>query len=238
MRYDGRNDVASSDPTLPDEQMSADHDRVWSRTNKVKDFRSTMIEFWQIRLQLARKMIRIFALALDLPEDYFDAVTTHPGADSVFIHYPGVQDEKPENIDVGIGAHTDIQCLTLLWQDMSGGLQVLSSEGEWLDAAPIEGTLVVNIGDLLQRLSNNKFKSTVHRVYNRQKSSRYAMPFFLGFNPEAICSVVPTCIDEEHPALYPPISSGQVSGIELNAYNYLLTFFQWHQQRLKLAQKA
>jgi hypothetical protein len=64
------------------------------------------------------------------------------------------------------------------------------------------------------------------------------MPFFLGFNPEAICSVVPTCIDEEHPALYPPISSGQVSGIELNAYNYLLTFFQWHQQRLKLAQKA
>ena len=52
MRYDGRNDVASSDPTLPDEQMSADHDRVWSRTNKVKDFRSTMIEFWQIRLQL------------------------------------------------------------------------------------------------------------------------------------------------------------------------------------------
>lgn len=137
MRYDGRSDVASSDPMLPDKQMSADHDRIWGQTSKVKDFQSTMIEFWQIRLQLARKMIRIFALALDLSEDYFDAITTHPGADAVFIHYPGVQDEKPDNIDVGIGAHTDIQCLTLLWQDMSGGLQVLSSEGEWLDAAPI-----------------------------------------------------------------------------------------------------
>ena len=108
---------------------------------------------------------------------------------------------------------------------MSGGLQVLSSEGEWLDAAPIEGTLVVNIGDLLQRLSNNKFKSTVHRVYNRQKASRYAMPFFLGFNPEAICSVVPTCVDEDHPALYPPISSGQVSEFVLYTYGPLLTVY-------------
>ena len=225
MRYYGRNDVASSDPTIPDEQTSADHDRIWSQTSKVENFQATMIEFWQIRLQLARKMIRIFALALDLPEDYFDAITTHPGADSVFIHYPGVQKEQSDNIDVGIGAHTDIQCLTLLLQDMSGGLQVLSQEGEWLDAAPIEGTLVVNIGDLLQRLSNNRFKSTVHRVYNRQAASRYAMPFFLGFNPEAICSVVPTCVDEDHPALYPPISSGQVSEFGSNACGSLLTLY-------------
>jgi isopenicillin N synthase-like dioxygenase len=108
---------------------------------------------------------------------------------------------------------------------MSGGLQVLSMDGEWLDAAPIEGTLVVNIGDLLSRLSNNRFKSTVHRVYNRQTASRYSMPFFLGFNPEAICEVVETCIDEEHPALYPPISAGQVSAIPGWVDGDLLTFF-------------
>jgi isopenicillin N synthase-like dioxygenase len=225
MRYDGRNDVSSSDPAVPDDLLFADNDRVWSNTSKVQDFKSTLIKFWQVRLQLARKMIRIFALALELPEDYFDAATTHPGADAVFIHYPGVQAQDPDKIDVGLGAHTDIQCLTLLWQDMSGGLQVLSADGEWLDAAPIEGTLVVNIGDLLSRLSNNKFKSTVHRVYNRQKSSRYAMPFFLGFNPEAMCSVVPTCIDEDHPALYPPILSGQVSEVIPDADRSLLTHF-------------
>ena len=237
MRYDGRNDIASSDPGVPDDTMSADFDRTWSETSRVENFKSTLVEFWQVRLQLARKMIRIFALALDLPEDYFDAVTTHPGADAVFIHYPGVATKNTDNIDVGIGAHTDIQCLTLLWQDMSGGLQVLSSDGEWLDAAPIEGTLVVNIGDLLQRLSNKKFKSTVHRVYNRQSSSRYAMPFFLGFNPEAMCSVVPTCIDEDHPALYPPISAGQVSEVDPLAHGPLLTFFSginndcnWHRK--------
>lgn len=238
MRYDGRNDVSSSDPAVQDSLMLADHDKIWSQTSKVKDFQSTLIDFWQVRLQLARKMIRIFALALELPEDYFDSVTTHPGADAVFIHYPGVQTNDPDNIDAGIGSHTDIQCLTLLWQDMSGGLQVLSADGEWLDAAPIQGTLVVNIGDLLQRLSNNKFKSTVHRVYNRQTSSRYAMPFFLGFNPESICSVVPTCVDDEHPALYPPISSGQVSEVRSYDFNSNADFIQWHQERLKLAQKA
>jgi isopenicillin N synthase-like dioxygenase len=225
MRYDGRNDVSSSDPAAQDDVLTADNDRLWNQTSTVQDFKSTLIKFWQVRLQLARKMIRIFALALELPEDYFDAATTHPGADAVHIHYPGVQTQNPDTIDVGLGAHTDIQCLTLLWQDMSGGLQVLSADGEWLDAAPIEGTLVVNIGDLLSRLSNNKFKSTVHRVYNRQKSSRYAMPFFLGFNPEAMCSVVPTCIDEDHPALYPPIASGQVSEIIPDACGSLLILF-------------
>lgn len=158
-------------------------------------------------------MIRIFALSLDMPDDYFDSVTTNPGADGLYVHYPGSPEIVPDNVDtdVGIGSHTDIQCITLLWQDMSGGLQVLSANDEWLDARPIPDTLVVNIGDFLQRLSNNRFKSTVHRVYNRQTKSRYSMPFFLGFNPDSVCRVIPSCIDGEHPALYEPISCGKVS---------------------------
>lgn len=173
---------------------------------------------------LARKIIRIFALALDMPEDYFDAVTTSPGADGLYIHYPpapaNTLEENNANVDVGIGSHTDIQCVTLLWQDMSGGLQVLSASDEWLDARPIPGTLVVNIGDFLQRLSNNRFKSTVHRVYNRQPTSRYSMPFFLGFNPDTVCKVVPSCIDETHPALYEPISCGKVRLIRIHIVPY------------------
>ncbi|KAK9799919.1 hypothetical protein SCARD494_01712 [Seiridium cardinale] len=215
MRYDASMDPArggiidsTGTPAMPDES-------IWDGTRHLEGFRSVLIEFYQRRLALARKLIRLFAMALDLPENFFDAITTHPGADAVHIHYPGVQETpKPssrdgQDIDVGIGSHTDIQCLTLLWQDLSGGLQVLSLAGDWLDAKPIEGTLVVNIGDFLQRLSNNRFRSTVHRVYNRKKTSRYAMPFFLGFNPEAVCEVVPTCVDEDHPALYEPISCGK-----------------------------
>lgn len=224
MRYDPRADPANSEPLDISNPMLAENDLVWKGTSDIVDFKSTLIEFWQQRLQLARRMIRLFALALDLPENYFDAVTTHPGADAVFLHYPGSPAQESDSLDVGIGSHTDIQCLTLLWQDMSGGLQVLSKDGEWLDAAPMEGTFVVNIGDYLQRLSNDKFKSTVHRVYNRQSTSRYSMPFFLGFNAEAVCSVVPTCVDNEHPALYSPISCGKASPILIyQAERYLLT---------------
>ncbi|KAE8345669.1 hypothetical protein BDV24DRAFT_159529 [Aspergillus arachidicola] len=213
MRYDPRNDPTCTDPesALEQEDKSReDGDYIWKGTSHLPGFREVTVSFWQSRLALARKVVRIFALALGEREDYFDDVTSHPGADALYIHYPGIPDVAADSdIDVGIGSHTDIQCFTLLWQDNYGGLQVLSAQDEWLDARPIEGTLIVNIGDFLQRLSNNKFKSTVHRVYNRQPDSCYSMPFFFGFNPEAICKVVPSCMDDEHPPLYEPISCGE-----------------------------
>lgn len=180
---------------------------------------------------LARQVIRLFALAMGMPEDYFDPITTNPVADGLYTHYPPTPaDELEQNngqVDVGIGSHTDITCVTLLWQDMSGGLQVLSASDEWLDARPIAGTLVVNLGDFLQRLSNDRFRSTVHRVYNRLPTSRYSMPFFLGFNPDSVCQVVSSCVDEAHPALYEPISSGKVDPLRflsrLDASNSLLS---------------
>jgi isopenicillin N synthase-like dioxygenase len=109
MRYDCRNDPTNTEPVNNDNPVLAGSDKMWSRTTNIPDFKTTLVEFWQLRLQLARKMIRIFALALDLPEDYFDAITTHPGADAVFIHYPGTEKNKQDSADVGIGAHTDIQ---------------------------------------------------------------------------------------------------------------------------------
>ncbi|KAJ5167959.1 uncharacterized protein N7482_003553 [Penicillium canariense] len=224
LRYNPANDPTISNPEdlLADSSYSYGNDEfLWEGTSHIPGFRETTIEFWQQRLTLARKMIRIFALALDMPEECFDSVTTNPGADGLYVHYPGASETVSANTetDVGIGSHTDIQCVTLLWQDMSGGLQVLSATDEWLDARPVPGTLVVNIGDFLQRLSNNRFKSTVHRVYNRQTTPRYSMPFFLGFNPDSVCEVVPSCIDEEHPALYEPISCGK-----------------WHRNRFALSQ--
>ncbi|RAH68439.1 isopenicillin N synthase family dioxygenase [Aspergillus aculeatinus CBS 121060] len=226
LRYNPLRDPQANPATLPaddDNDDDQDQDRaLWAGTAHLPGFRATTTAFYQARLTLARKMIRIFALALHLPDSYFDELVTHPGADGLYVHYPGTADAPAADdatLEVGIGSHTDIQCVTLLWQDMSGGLQVLSAQDEWLDARPIPGTLVVNIGDFLQRLSNNRFRSTVHRVYNRQAASRYSMPFFLGFNPEAVCRVVPSCVDAAHPPLYEPISCGQ-----------------WHRDRLALAQ--
>jgi isopenicillin N synthase-like dioxygenase len=185
---------------------------VWEGTTHLPGFKHGCITYWQECLKLARRLVRIFALCLDLPENYFDSVTTYPGSDGVFNFYPAMAaEEAAQSQDVGLGSHTDLQCFTLLWQDMIGGLQVLTTDGEWIKASPIEGTIVVNIGDYLMRLSNDRFKSTVHRVYNRSTVDRYSMPFFFGFNFNEKCGVLPSCTDENNPPKYTPISCGDVS---------------------------
>jgi isopenicillin N synthase-like dioxygenase len=109
-----------------------------------------------------------------------DSRTTYPGADGVFNYYPTTTAEEKANNSVGLGSHTDLQLFTLLWQDMVGGLQVLNKDGQWIKAVPVEGTIVVNIGDFMMRLCNDIYKSTVHRVYNRSTVERVSMPFFFG----------------------------------------------------------
>jgi isopenicillin N synthase-like dioxygenase len=142
-----------------------------------------VLEYWRACLALARRLVRIFALALDLPEDYFDEKTSHPDAAVALNFYPTI----PESAlapglqeAVSIGSHTDLQFFTMLWQDQNGGLQVLTREGQWLNAMPIEGTFVVNIGDYLQRITNDRFISTVHRAKNFKTTERFSMPFFFG----------------------------------------------------------
>ena len=85
---------------------------------------------------------------------------------------------------------------------------MLSRDGEWIKASPIQDTIVVNIGDHLIRLSNDRFQSTVHRVYTRSTADRNSMPFFFGFNFNEKCGVLPTCTDENNPPKYEPISCG------------------------------
>jgi isopenicillin N synthase-like dioxygenase len=189
-------------------------DFVWEGTAHLPNFKDDVLEYWRSTLTLARQLIKVFAVALDLPEDYFKDLTSYPGADGVFNYYPGLSSEEVKrdgSIDVGLGAHTDLQCLTILWQDQVGGLQVLTNHGEWIKAAPIKNSFVVNIGDFFMRMSNGILKSTVHRVYNRTTQDRLSMPFFLGFNFNETCSVLPTCTDENNPPKYEPISCGEVS---------------------------
>ncbi|KAH8669074.1 2OG-Fe(II) oxygenase superfamily protein [Xylariales sp. PMI_506] len=203
-------------PIEPDVFVKRNHDEpyLWDETSHLDRFKEDTWTYWKSCLNLARKLNRIFALSLDLEEDYFDSVTTFPGADGVYNYYPAVTnstDIDPMDFAVGLGSHTDFQCFTLLWQDMSGGLQLLNNQSEWIWATPIAGTIVVNIGDFLARLTNDRYKSTVHRAYHRGRSERerISMPFFFGFNFDAECAVLPSCVDEEHPAKYEPITCGK-----------------------------
>jgi isopenicillin N synthase-like dioxygenase len=210
---------------------------VWEGTSHMPAFREDVLRYWSAQLTLARQMMKVFAVCLDLPEDYFKDLTKYPGADGVFNYYPGLSPEVVNGdgpIDVGLGAHTDLQCLTLLWQDQVGGLQVLNNQGEWIKARPITDTFVVNIGDFLMRLSNGRLKSTVHRVYNRTTKDRLSMPFFLGFNFNETCSVLPTCTDEKNPPKFEPISCGEVSSLILLCCKSL-TSSQWCRLRFEKA---
>jgi isopenicillin N synthase-like dioxygenase len=155
-------------------------DFVWEGTSHIPRFKEEVLGYWAACLTLSRRLVKIFALSLDLPEDYFDSRTTYPGADGVFNYYPPRTEEEKNKNSVGLGSHTDLQLFTLLWQDLTGGLQVLNREGQWIKAVPVEGTIVVNIGDFMMRLCNDMYKSTVHRVYNSSLVERVSMPFFFG----------------------------------------------------------
>ncbi|KUJ20057.1 Clavaminate synthase-like protein [Mollisia scopiformis] len=210
-RYDPRYDPDTKDLNAIPEEVKPwirGEEFVWEGTSQLPGFKEEVLRYWSSCLTLARKLVKIFALSLNIPEDYFDSRTTYPGADGVFNYYPVTTEEEKENNSVGLGSHTDLQLFTLLWQDMIGGLQVLNKDGQWIKAVPVEGTIVVNIGDFMMRLCNDIYKSTVHRVYNRAQVERVSMPFFFGLNFNCVEGVIPSCASEKNPPKYEAMSCG------------------------------
>lgn len=150
-------------------------------------------------LRLARALTRCFALSLGLEEGLFDEKVRYPGSSYVINYYPPIEpsteqdarkSEEEEDEKVSIGSHTDFQLFTIPWQDLHGGLEVLNKEGQWIRAKPIEGTLVVNLGDCMQRITNDEYTSTVHRARNYSGKERVSIPMFWGFGLHETCSVV------------------------------------------------
>ncbi len=137
-------------------------------------FREAVGAYYRAALALGERLFRGFALALGLAEDTFAAVTRHPTSQLRLIHYP--LDPDPQADRPGIGAHTDYECFTLLLPT-APGLQVRNGEGDWIEVPLIADALVVNIGDMLEVLSNGQFLATAHRV-RKVSEERYAFPLF------------------------------------------------------------
>ena len=169
-------------------------------------FEENLCAYQTALISLARRLTRMFALALHIPEDSFDEHVRQPEAGMRILHYP--EQEASRDDQNGIGAHTDVEYFTIITQD-SEGLEVLGKSGQWIKAQPIKGTFVVNIADCFMRQTNDFFVSTVHRVINRSGRERYSVPFFWGFNRSAPITPVPTCVDEEHPQKYPLMTAGE-----------------------------
>lgn len=158
-------------------------------------------------LQFARKMTKVFALALHMPETYFDEYIKVPEAGLRILRYP----EQTASVDDqnGIGAHTDFECFTIVNQDMSGGLEVLSKSGKWIKAKPVPHSFVINIADCFMRQTNDYFVSTVHRVINKSGKERYSIPFFYGLDRKMPLEPIPSCISAQNPENYPLMTAGE-----------------------------
>ncbi len=171
-------------------------------------WRETMQDYYAAMDALGRQMLHAFALALQLPETHFDNWLNTPMTTLGPLHYPPQRGHITEE-QLGAGAHTDYGCLTILAQDDAGGLQVRDTAGQWIDAPPIPGSFVVNIGDMMERWTNGAFTSTVHRVINVSGRERYSIPFF--FDPDFSTPVVclETCLAPGETAKYPPTTAGQ-----------------------------
>jgi hypothetical protein len=151
-------------------------------------------------------ILEAIAMHLKLPPDFFNDKVQEGNSILRLLHYPP-QTEPPPEGSVRAGAHEDINVITLLLGAEEGGLEVLHRNGQWLPVNPPPGSLVVNIGDMLQRLTNDVLPSTTHRVVNpkpeRSRFPRYSTPFFLHFNPDYAITTLPGTISAERPNRYP-----------------------------------
>lgn len=182
---------------------------LWPDANVLPDFRRVIYDDYYLRvLDLGRHMLQAFALALDLPAAYFADKTQKPMCNLRVLHYP-TQDGLIDPDMLGCGAHTDYECFTLLAQSDTGGLQVQGADGQWLEAPPIAGTFVVNIGNMMARWTNDIFASTPHRVINRSGRERMSLPFFFGADYWSKIECLETCRSEQNPPKYEPVLAGE-----------------------------
>jgi isopenicillin N synthase-like dioxygenase len=179
---------------------------------EVPDFLSTGKEAYKTFEDTGRHLLRAIAIHLNLEEDYFNQHIHNGNSILRPIHYPPITGEIEEGA-VRAGEHEDINLITLLVGASADGLQVLNRNNDWVSVTEIQDHIVVNVGDMLQRLTNNKLKSTTHRVINPPKellgTSRYSVPFFLHPRSEMRLDCLESCIDEQNPKAYEDITSGE-----------------------------
>jgi len=176
---------------------------------EVEDFRETQLALFDAFDATGRRLLSAIARYLGLAADWFDDTVRDGNSVLRLLHYPPVSSDAA---GIRAGAHEDINTITLLLGAEEAGLELLDRDGRWLAVAPRQGELVVNVGDMLQRLTNGVLRSTTHRVRNpppeRRGFSRYSMPFFLHLRPDFLIETLPGCVSDTRRNRYPqPITA-------------------------------
>jgi isopenicillin N synthase-like dioxygenase len=195
---------------LPPGHPFRDHmaDNVWPDA-ELPEFRPKVGWLYQALDQMGLKVLEGVACYLGLDRHFFDPTVNVGNSILRLLHYPPVPKDGPH---IRAGAHEDINVITLLLGAEEAGLEVKDHDGRWIAINPPAGSLVCNIGDMLQRLCNHRLPSTTHRVVNpapeRRGFPRYSTPFFLHFNSDYLIKTLPNCVDAAHPDRYPdPITA-------------------------------
>jgi isopenicillin N synthase-like dioxygenase len=158
-------------------------------------------------VRLGVKLLELFAISLGLPAEHFRRHFTKPLMTAGLFHYPPQPADTPDNL-MGVVPHTDYGMLTILAQDPIGGLEIRKRDGEWIAAPYIDGTLIINLGDLMQRWTNEVYASNQHRVINRSGHERYSVATFFDLDYDTPVVCLETCTSPARPAKYPPIVYG------------------------------
>ncbi|WP_343700764.1 2-oxoglutarate and iron-dependent oxygenase domain-containing protein [Chitinophaga sp.] len=181
------------------------------QVKEVPQFTPTLFQAYRAFEKSGSALLQAIALYLGLDEHYFDNKIHNGNSILRAIHYPPIIQEPKSAIRAE--QHEDINLITLLVGASADGLQVLDKQGNWVPVTSLPDQIVVNVGDMLQRLTNNKLKSTTHRVVNPPRemwgTSRFSIPFFLHPKSSMDLTCLPATVDAQHPADYPPITAGE-----------------------------
>lgn len=179
---------------------------IWPQ--EIEGFRDTFTHLFAEFDRVGARLLSAIAVYLGLEPDWFVDPVRDGNSIIRLLHYPPVSPDAP---GVRAGAHEDINLITMLLGAEEGGLELLDRSSNWLPVTPPEGALVINVGDMLQRLTNHVLPSTSHRVVNpppeRRGVSRYSMPYFLHLRPDFMIEALPQCVTPDNPVRQPPISA-------------------------------
>ena len=181
---------------------------------EVRDFHQAAVDVYRALEKTGTYMLRAIAIYLELPESYFDDKIYHGNSILRPIHYYPIEDPDAVPADaVRAAEHGDINLITLLMGASADGLQVLRRDNKWIPITALPDQLVVNVGDMLERLTNKTLKSTIHRVVNPARelmnTPRYSIPFFMHPRSEMSLAALPQCVDAENPQQWEPITAGE-----------------------------
>ncbi len=182
-------------------------DNVWPE--EIPGFKETFLELYDAFDAAGVKVLRAIARFLKVDEEYFTDTVRDGNSVMRLLHYPA--QSEPTGNHIRAGAHEDINTITLLLGAEEAGLELKTKDGRWIPVSPKPGELVINIGDMLQRLTNGVLRSTSHRVVNpapdRASHARYSMPYFLHFRPDFVIEALPGTVPPGEQPKWPPISS-------------------------------